>query len=152
MAKPIPAPLVALVADFCAEQETHASLDSLFMYAEASRDPPAGSKPVKAQSWLRETNKVHPDSRTRDVLDWKASCERRFVYNAANAVSNADRNAVLQKFQVRRAILERFLSAGLNELRQLAQHAQSRRAVLMPQPAEAANRFAQFEADLSVFK
>lgn len=61
MTNPIPAPLVALVADLCAEQETHASLDSLFMYAEASGDPPPGSKPVKAQSWLRETNKVHPE-------------------------------------------------------------------------------------------
>lgn len=61
MAQLIPAPLLALVADFCAEQETHASLDSLFMYAEAPGDPPEGSKPVKAQSWLRITNKEHPE-------------------------------------------------------------------------------------------
>jgi len=61
MNKPIPAPLIALVADFCADMETHASLDSLFMYAEAFGDPPPGSKPVKAQSWLRATNKDHPE-------------------------------------------------------------------------------------------
>ncbi|SNS01716.1 hypothetical protein SAMN05192560_2246 [Methylobacillus rhizosphaerae] len=47
MSKSIPAPLVALVADLCAEQETHASLDSLFMYADATGDPPMGSKPIK---------------------------------------------------------------------------------------------------------
>jgi len=60
MGRPIPAPLVALVAGFCAEQERHASLDSLLTYAEATGDPPAGSKPVKAPAWLRETNKGHP--------------------------------------------------------------------------------------------
>ena len=31
------------------------------MYAEASGDPPQGSKPVKAQEWLRTTNKEHPE-------------------------------------------------------------------------------------------
>lgn len=59
MKRPIPAPLIAVVADLVASQETHASLDSLFMYAEASGEPPPGSKPVKAQSWLRATNKDH---------------------------------------------------------------------------------------------
>ena len=61
MAKPIPSPLIAIVADLAAEAETHASLNSLFMYAEASGDPPEGSKPVKAQEWLRTTNKRHPE-------------------------------------------------------------------------------------------
>lgn len=61
MSKPIPTPLVALVAELCAEQETHASLNSLFMYAEATGEPPEGSKQVKAQSWLRITNKEHAD-------------------------------------------------------------------------------------------
>jgi len=32
MNKLIPAPLIALVADFCADMETHASLDSQFMF------------------------------------------------------------------------------------------------------------------------
>jgi hypothetical protein len=37
--------------------ETHASLDSLFMYAEAPGDPPPGTKPQKVQQWLRLINK-----------------------------------------------------------------------------------------------
>ncbi|EJN10127.1 helix-hairpin-helix domain-containing protein [Herbaspirillum sp. YR522] len=89
-------------------------------------------------------------NRTRDVLDWKASCERRFVYNPANAVSGADRDAVLHKFRLRRVILEKSLGAGPNELRQLTQHAQSRRATLMPQIEQAAKNYAQTEADLSI--
>jgi len=55
--KLIPAYLIAVVSDLVAESETHASLDSLFMYAGAPDDPPGGSKPVKAQEWLRRVNK-----------------------------------------------------------------------------------------------
>lgn len=61
MGKPIPAPLIAVVSDLVAVAETHASLNSLFMYAEASGEPPEGSKHVKAQEWLRNTNKDHGD-------------------------------------------------------------------------------------------
>ena len=61
MAKQIPAPLLAIVSDMVSTVETHASMDSLFMYAEAPGDPPEGSKHVKAQEWLRNTNKHHPE-------------------------------------------------------------------------------------------
>ncbi|MBL4788228.1 MAG: abortive infection family protein [Kordiimonadaceae bacterium] len=45
------------MADIISDTETHASLDSLFMYADAPGDPPEGSKHVKALEWLRRTNK-----------------------------------------------------------------------------------------------
>ncbi|WP_343725887.1 helix-hairpin-helix domain-containing protein [Herbaspirillum huttiense] len=92
------------------------------------------------------------DSLTRAVLDWKASCERRFVFNAANAVSQADRDKVLHKYRLRKVLLEKTLGAGPNELRQLAQRAQSRRAVLIPQLEDSAKKLAQAEADLSLMK
>jgi hypothetical protein len=57
----IPAPVIAVLSELVSHAETHASLDSLFMYAEAWGDPPVGSKPVKAQDWLRETNKHHAE-------------------------------------------------------------------------------------------
>lgn len=60
MAKQIPAPLIAVVSDMVSVYETHASMNSLFMYAEAPGDPPDGSKHVKAQAWLRAVNKEHP--------------------------------------------------------------------------------------------
>jgi hypothetical protein len=53
----IPAPVLSVCADVAAKRETHASLDSLFTYAGAPGDPPPGSKPAKAQAWLRATNK-----------------------------------------------------------------------------------------------
>ena len=57
MRKTIPAHVIAVVSDIAASNETHASLDSLFMYAGALGDPPPGSKPVKAQEWLRRVNR-----------------------------------------------------------------------------------------------
>lgn len=57
MRKLIPSPVIAVVAEIVSERETHASLDSLFMYAGAPGDPPEGSKHVKALEWLRSVNK-----------------------------------------------------------------------------------------------
>ena len=53
----IPAPVLAVVASVCATRETHATVDGLFAYADASDEPPVGSKPAKALEWLRRTNK-----------------------------------------------------------------------------------------------
>lgn len=53
----IPAPLLGTIAEVVSSYETHASLDSLFMYAGAPGNPPEGSKHVKAQEWLRQVNK-----------------------------------------------------------------------------------------------
>lgn len=53
----IPSYLISAIADAISSSETHASLDSLFMYANAPGDPPEGSKAVKALEWLRRINK-----------------------------------------------------------------------------------------------
>lgn len=57
MRKIIPSPLLSVCAEIVARRETHATLDSLFTYAGAPGDPPAGSKLAKALDWLRTTNK-----------------------------------------------------------------------------------------------
>lgn len=56
MSKKIPAPVIAVLSDNLCDIETHASLDSLFLYSDAPGDPPEGSKPVKTQAWLRRIN------------------------------------------------------------------------------------------------
>lgn len=61
MSKQIPLPLIALVSDLVATAESHATLNNLFVFADASGEPPVGSKPEKAQEWLRNTNKEHPE-------------------------------------------------------------------------------------------
>ncbi|EFU8425000.1 MULTISPECIES: abortive infection family protein [Enterobacteriaceae] len=58
MGRAIPQPVISLVADFVAINETHATLDSLFAYADAPGEPPEGSKHAKALEWLRRINKV----------------------------------------------------------------------------------------------
>ncbi|MDO8270485.1 MAG: abortive infection family protein [Gammaproteobacteria bacterium] len=57
MKKEIPAPVIAILAEWLPAFESHAGLDSLFLYADAPGDPPEGSKPTKTQAWLRRTNK-----------------------------------------------------------------------------------------------
>jgi hypothetical protein len=47
---------MAVVAEAVAGAETHATLDTLFMYAGAPGDPPEGSKHAKALEWLRRVN------------------------------------------------------------------------------------------------
>ncbi|MBI2412737.1 MAG: abortive infection family protein [Deltaproteobacteria bacterium] len=53
----IPSPIISLIAEAIASNETHATLDSLFMYAGAPGEPPLGSKHAKALAWLRIINK-----------------------------------------------------------------------------------------------
>jgi len=60
MRKEIPAPVIAVLSDNLPNLESHASLDNLFLHADAPGDPPEGSKPVKVQSWLRRVNKESP--------------------------------------------------------------------------------------------
>ena len=90
------------------------------------------------------------DSLTRAVTDWKASCERRFVFNAANAVSAADRDAVRAKFGARRVSIEAALARGASELQGFQQRATSQMAALQPQLEAVARRLAQADKDLSV--
>lgn len=57
MRREIPSPVISVVAEVIVSSETHATLDSLFMYAGAPGDPPPGSKQAKALAWLRRVNK-----------------------------------------------------------------------------------------------
>lgn len=56
MAKLIPAPVMALLSSSLAEFETHATLNELFLHADAPGDAPPGSKSAKTQAWLRVVN------------------------------------------------------------------------------------------------
>ena len=57
MSKSIPAPLIAVLSDHLHNIESHATLDNLFMHADAPGEPPEASKPIKVQQWLRRINK-----------------------------------------------------------------------------------------------
>jgi DNA-binding helix-hairpin-helix protein with protein kinase domain len=90
------------------------------------------------------------DSLTRAVTDWKASVERRFVFNPAMAVSVADKNAVRSKFGVRKNSITTTLAGGAGELQRFKQLAASRVSALQPQLEKATKQLAQAQSDLSL--
>lgn len=57
MRSDIPAPVISVLSDGLSNLESHSSIDSLFMYADAPGDPPEGSRQVKVLNWLRRINK-----------------------------------------------------------------------------------------------
>ena len=92
------------------------------------------------------------ESLTRAVLDWKASCERRFRFNPASAVSAADINAVKTKHAAKRTSLEQRLAAGPAQLQQFRQNAAKHSAAFYAQLEAAAQKLAQAHVDLSLIE
>lgn len=89
---------------------------------------------------------------TRAVVDWKKSCERRFVFNPRNAVSEADKNAVRVKIASRKHAIEMSLKSGASDLQRFAQEAIAKRNILYPQLNSTAKNLAQAQADLTLIK
>lgn len=86
---------------------------------------------------------------TRAVMDWRASCERRFTFNPNTAVTEADRNAVRAKYTARRNAIEGMLAAGPAELSGFSQTTAARANQLRAQAENAARELAQARADLT---
>ncbi|MHA1000171.1 abortive infection family protein [Leclercia pneumoniae] len=57
MGRQIPQPIISILSDHMGSVETHATMNSLFMYADAPGDAPDMAKAAKAQEWLRRINK-----------------------------------------------------------------------------------------------
>lgn len=57
----IPLNLIAILSDMLPDQESHATLDSLFLYAEIQDEIPNVSKPAKVQQVLMNVNKNNPE-------------------------------------------------------------------------------------------
>ncbi|MDQ7995206.1 MAG: abortive infection family protein [Luteibacter sp.] len=57
MPRTIPSPIISLLSSGLSDFETHATLDALFLHADAPGEPPAGAKQAKVQAWLHTVNK-----------------------------------------------------------------------------------------------
>lgn len=90
------------------------------------------------------------ESLTRAVTDWRASCERQFVFNPTTSVSVSDKNFVLIKFGTRKATLITSLSAGVAELQRFRHIVTAKMNSLQPLLDQAAKKFAQTKSDLSL--
>lgn len=91
------------------------------------------------------------DSLTRALTDWKASCERKFVFNSSIAVPESDKNIVRAKFDARKVALETTLSGGAAELQRLRQMVVARATSFQPSIDQAAKKLAQTQSDLTLF-
>lgn len=92
------------------------------------------------------------ESLTRAMTDWRASCERRFVFNAATAVTDSDRQAVRASITTRRNSIEAALNNGPSELQKLVRHAAMQLPKLSPLLDDAARKLAHAEIDLMALK
>jgi len=86
----------------------------------------------------------------RALLDWRSSCERKFVFDASSALTVADRDAVRAKLAARRIALESRLRAGVEELRGYKVEASRRRQELLPRLERSARNVARAQLDLTV--
>lgn len=90
------------------------------------------------------------DGLTNALVAWRRTCEQRFVFNSAQAVSNADRNAVKARTLARRVALEGLLRTGLAELEQFRRSASAKAAAMHGALEAAATRVAQARKDVSI--
>ncbi len=81
------------------------------------------------------------DHLTQAVIDWKASCERRFVFRPNEAITPADRQAVMAKMTAKRHRLESTLTVGATELQRFRLHAPARTMPLMEPLRQAAENW-----------
>jgi DNA-binding helix-hairpin-helix protein with protein kinase domain len=103
--------------------------------------------------WNRVRNvKGFGDVLTRAVVDWRVAQERRFVFNPAHAVTDADRNAVRAKFVAKKQVQEAAMTNGPAELHRLAKELQARKSSYDYQLAAAAKAVAQAKADLALME
>ncbi|MEO5333859.1 MAG: hypothetical protein H7839_17740 [Magnetococcus sp. YQC-5] len=92
------------------------------------------------------------ESLTRAMLDWQASCLRRFHFNPSADVSQSDKNTIQAKFAARRVFLENELLSGPDKLKQYCMNASIKLNAITQQIEMVAKNLAQAQADLNVLK
>jgi len=92
------------------------------------------------------------DVLTRSVVDWKNSCERKFVFNPSLAITDADKQAVKAKIAKRKLLIETRLSGGAEELRRIYADSISKAGVRTNLLNTAFMALAQVDADYNLIK
>jgi DNA-binding helix-hairpin-helix protein with protein kinase domain len=91
-------------------------------------------------------------SYTGELVRWRTSLERKFVFDPSKGIDPADVAALNQKFRQHRAQLESALLAGPEMLNQVRADVIRKRQSLQVEVEVAARALAQARADRSVFK
>ena len=87
---------------------------------------------------------------TKNMLSWRAGCERRFKFNPSDSGLRADEAHVRGKYAGRRAEIERTIANGKHLLETEARRTEQHRQALYPAVTKAAEQFAQAQADLAL--
>jgi DNA-binding helix-hairpin-helix protein with protein kinase domain len=87
------------------------------------------------------------DVRTRAMLDWKASCERRFKFNLSIAVSQQDINAVRVKIMQEKSRIESELISAPRQLQRLKMKVLAEHSYLSNLLEDTEKKLAQAQAD-----
>jgi DNA-binding helix-hairpin-helix protein with protein kinase domain len=87
---------------------------------------------------------------TQATLDWRDRCEKLFTFDPSQTVTQADRQAVLNRFAGRRSFIESVLLKGASELRAIEGKAVADVQDYERQLRTAALALAQAKADMSV--
>lgn len=87
---------------------------------------------------------------TGELVDWRKSLERRFVFDPSKGVDPSDIAALNQRFVQKRKQIEASLLAGPEQLNQLRGLILQRRTQMLPMIQAAAQQVAQAEADLAM--
>lgn len=87
-----------------------------------------------------------------ELVDWRKTLERNFVYDASKGIDPADMAAVNQRFAPKRTQLEGRLLAGPELLCQVRGQILQRRSQLLPLIQAAARQVEQAQADVSLMK
>jgi len=104
-------------------------------------------------TWNRVINiKGFGQSLASELVDWRKSLERRFVFDPSKAIDPSDLAAVNQRFAQKRKQLEGSLLAGPEYLNQVRLQILQNRTQMLPAIQEAAKQVAQAEADLALMR
>ena len=91
------------------------------------------------------------DVYTSQLMQWKHSIEQKFVFDASKGIDPAELAALDHRFRQKRVEIERALSYGPQQLKQLSEKIIEKRKALKPSLNDVARQLAQAKADMSVF-
>ncbi len=89
---------------------------------------------------------------TADLVDWRKTQERKFIFDPSKGIDAATLAALDQRLMQTKTQIEKMLLSGPAHLNQIKAKILQRRNELLPLVQEAARQVAQAQADLDAFK
>jgi DNA-binding helix-hairpin-helix protein with protein kinase domain len=144
------------------ERQLHKFLDNFFIDDHKIPQIGPGRKATLASFGIETAADIDPlkiqrikgfgKSYTNELMRWRTSLERKFVFDPAKGLDPSDIAALNQKFRQRRAQIESALLAGPEKLNQERVDIIRKRQSLQVEVEAAARALAQARSDMSVFR